>query len=299
MAVPHDTVLRLRTEGMTSVQDLADFEPDDIKQISENLRRPSGRIPDPNNPGSTIPTPPFQFSVKSQKRLTGIGHLLRYYETTGRDATTANVQWTHVGKNFVEQWKVLEDRKKEAKEPEVPVITRTLTIIRWSQTFPDYLAQIMGVRHIPLIYVIRENVDVADPPPALATNQPHSDEHGSVERELIARASHDHALFQEDNAAVFYKLAEATRSTQYAAALKPWQRTLDGRAAWLGLLSQFAGKDKWEAEIKYREGILLNKVWKGQSNFKLEHHVNTHRNAFVMMQAASEHVDKQLPNAHS
>mmetsp|Transcript_2675 Transcript_2675/g.3995 ORF Transcript_2675/g.3995 Transcript_2675/m.3995 type:complete len:95 (-) Transcript_2675:1964-2248(-) len=31
------------------------------------------------------------------------------------------------------------------------------------------------------------------------TNKPHSSEHGSVEMDLVMRASHDHALFREDS----------------------------------------------------------------------------------------------------
>jgi hypothetical protein len=39
--------------------------------------------------------------------------------------------------------------------------------------------------------------------------------------------------------------------------------------------------------------------WKEQSNFTLERYIAQHRNAFVSMQAAAEHVTYQLPNEHS
>ena len=38
---------------------------------------------------------------------------------------------------------------------------------------------------ILLVYVIHANVNVPAPPPQLTVNQPHSDEHGSVEAELV------------------------------------------------------------------------------------------------------------------
>ena len=41
------------------------------------------------------------------------------------------------------------------------------------------------------------------------------------------------------------------------------------------------------------------RVWKGQSNFTLERFIAQHRNAFVSLQAAAEHVKYQLPNEHS
>jgi hypothetical protein len=67
----------------------------------------------------------------------------------------------------------------------------------------------------------------------------------------------------------------------------------------MALVIQFAGTDKWEAEIKQQEQLLQIRVWKGQSNFSRENFVSQHRNAFVSMQACAQHVQYQLPNEHS
>ena len=120
-----------------------------------------------------------------------------------------------------------------------------------------------------------------------------------MEGELIARASHTHALFRDDNSVVYFHLEEATRGTSYAASIKPFQKVKDGRGAWKALTSQYAGKDKWEAEIKRQEQLLHTRIWKGQSNFSLENFISQHRNAYVSMQASAEHVQYQLPNKHS
>ena len=140
----------------------------------------------------------------------------------GRELTVANIRWTHVMKNFEVQWKALKDHKDSGDVPDVPVITKQLPIMHWSEAFSDFLSRVIGVRTIPLSYVIRENVAVPNPP-ALALNQPHSAEHGSIENELVARASHDHALYRDDNQQVYHLLEEATRSTQYSAMIKPFQ----------------------------------------------------------------------------
>jgi hypothetical protein len=42
MAVPHLTRVQLATEGIAVVDDLGEFDEENLKQISENLRRPSG-----------------------------------------------------------------------------------------------------------------------------------------------------------------------------------------------------------------------------------------------------------------
>ena len=46
----------------------------------------------------------------------------------------ANMQWTHVMKNFEIQWMALKDRKKD-DDPEVPKITKALPIIKWTEAF--------------------------------------------------------------------------------------------------------------------------------------------------------------------
>ena len=157
----------------------------------------------------------------------------------------------------------------------------------------------ISVRIIPLAYVTRTNKDVPAVAPPLQVRQPHSDEHGSIEGELIVCASHTHALFRDDNAAVYYALEEATCSTSYAASIKPFQRSKNGHGALLDLTNQYAGNDKWEAEIHKQDDLLHTHVWKGQSNFPLEGFIAQHRNAFVSMQQCAEHIAYQLPNEHT
>ena len=69
MGIPHATVIQLHAEGIEAVTDLADFDKDSLQQLADNLRGPGGCVLDPNPgaPASTIPTPPFVFSAKSQK----------------------------------------------------------------------------------------------------------------------------------------------------------------------------------------------------------------------------------------
>jgi hypothetical protein len=301
MGIPNDTVIQLQAEGITTVDDLVDFDKDTLQQVAGSLRRPGGRVPDPTPgaaAGATIPTPPFVFGAKSQKRLLAACDIVRYYTTTGRPLTSGNMQWNTVISNFAEQMKALKDRKT-GDVPDVPKITKTLPIIKWTESFADYIHRVIGVRTIPLAYVIRETVAVPPTAPALVAGQPHSDEHGSVEAELIARASHTNALYRDDNASVYYLLEEATRTTSYAASIKPFQRRKDGRAAWLALTSQYAGQDKWEQELKKQDDLLHTRVWRGQSNFTLERFVQQHRNAYVSMESCSQHVEYQLPTEHT
>ena len=210
MGIPHATMVQLQHEGIESIADLANFEKESLQQLADNLRKPGGRIPDPdpNVPsGATIPMPAFTYGAKSQKRLTVACGLIRYYQTVGRDFTAANIQWNQVMSNFEIQWKALKERKDE-DDPDVPKITKALPIIKWTEAFQDFLNRVIGARMIPLAYVIQIDPQVSGNAPPLAANQPHSTEHGSVEAELIAGAAHTHALFREDNSVVYYHLEE-------------------------------------------------------------------------------------------
>ena len=84
MGVPDDTYDQLQVEGITTVDDLAEFDSDAFKQITDSLRRPGGRIPDPAPnaaAGATIPTPAFVIGAKSLLRLKATAKLVRYYQT--------------------------------------------------------------------------------------------------------------------------------------------------------------------------------------------------------------------------
>jgi hypothetical protein len=287
MAVDPVTRAQLVVEGITEVDDLQEYDKESWLVLSQNLKKPTGRAPNPdhvpaaagadaaaiaaaNAIAPTIPQPPFVFGAKTQKRLLVASEIVRFYKTIGRGLTAGGMMWHPVLKNFDLQMKSLETRMKSNEDHEVPKITKSLVIIKWTEAFDDFLHRKIGTRTIPLAYVTRASGAVLGPCPTRATDLPHSTEHGSVEADLVARAEHTHPLFRDDNSTVYYHLEEATRTTIYAASIKPFQRTKDGRGAWLALLNQYAGQDKWLAEIKRSEELLHNRNWNGQSNFSLE-----------------------------
>ena len=298
MAIPHETVAQLDVEGISHPQDLVEFNKDSLKQVASNLRNPGGRVPnpDPNAPaGATIARPPFVFGAKSQDRLLAAADCFRFYETIGRNLAPSCITYNPIIRNFSQQWKALKDRK-DSDDPKVPKLTKALPIIKWTEAFTDYLSRKIGVRKIPLAYVVRELQAVPVAVPAQATDMPHTTEHGSVEADLIARASHAHPLYRDDNAQVYYDLEIALRGTSYLASIKPFQRTKNGRAAFTSIKSQYAGEDKWQAELKKQVDLVTNRVWKGQGNFPLERFIAQHRNAYVLLQECALHVPYQLPN---
>ena len=117
LAITLDTREQLATEGLETVDDLAEFDYESLKQITDNLCRPGGRIPDPNHgaaTGATIPTPSFVFGAKSQLRLKAAITITKYYETVSRTPSAGNMRWNPIINAFIEHWKALKSRKDNA-----------------------------------------------------------------------------------------------------------------------------------------------------------------------------------------
>ena len=152
MGIPHATMVQMQLEGIQSIADLTDFEKDSLQQLANNLRKPGGRIPDPDPKapaGATIPMPAFTYGTKSTKRLTVACEPIRYYQIVGRGLTAANIQWNQVMSNFEIQWKALKERKDE-DDPDVPKITKASPIIKWTEAFQDFLNRVIGARMVPM-----------------------------------------------------------------------------------------------------------------------------------------------------
>eukprot|EP00957_Ditylum_brightwellii_P004677 355575-Ditylum_brightwellii.AAC.1 len=83
--------------------------------------------------------------------------LVRYYTTVNRTITLGNIQWDTVVKDFKIQWKTLKDKKEESK-PNTSKIARELDIMKWSESFHDFLNRCIGMQMIPLAYVVRQEL---------------------------------------------------------------------------------------------------------------------------------------------
>ena len=86
MAIQQATLAELANKGISTPDDLANFDKDTIKEVAQNLRNSGGRIPNPdaNAPaGAIILQPPFVFGAKSQKRILEACDLIRFYKTIG------------------------------------------------------------------------------------------------------------------------------------------------------------------------------------------------------------------------
>ena len=301
--------VRLSQEGLTTIDDFADFKKDQLDQAFKNMRTAIPAIPgvpailDANNQvqvpaiQGVAAVPPVLVSAKCALRLQVASKGYHYYISVGRTPTPANMNYTNVLKSFFVEYDAITTLAEESK-PDVPILHKNQTPLKWIESFKDCLYRTFGIRDCPLSYVVRETAVVTpeeDDPLAPGLSFGVS---GSVLDELIARLDHNDPLFKSDNATVYSMLEEATRGSVYASTIKPYARKKDGRSAWTSMVSSHAGKDKWEQLQKDRTKFLMNSKWNGRT-YSLEKFTGLHRTSFVQLQEAASHVNFQLPTEHT
>lgn len=293
------TFEQLKQEGITQPSDLVDFDASTIDQIVSTMRKPPKvwQLKNANKPDDgkeLVEQEPFPFPAKAQMRLKVALTLVKYYETCGYRLTTENMKWS-VMRNFDEQWKGLEERKDT--KPKVPVLSKGMTVVKWLESFGICLSATAGVRLVSLKYCDRENPE-APVAPDLLPGLPHSTA-GSIELEMIERASHSHPLFAVDNGMVFAMCEEGLRGSPYATVLTQFRRKRDGRGVLHALRSQFAGQDVWDTILRKAEEFMKTRTWSGTTAVTLLSHLAKHRSAYIDIQQVAEHLPVEVPNERS
>eukprot|EP00957_Ditylum_brightwellii_P057470 4357191-Ditylum_brightwellii.AAC.1 len=143
--VSKETIAQLGHEGIKKVEDLVEISKDNWKQVTENLKRPGGRMKNlakekGNDNPSTIPQTLYLFGVRMQKRLQETSELTRYYAIVGCRLTVSDTVNETVIRSFTNQWASMKDGKGQT-QPVVPKITAELPIMQWVDVFDDFLSR--------------------------------------------------------------------------------------------------------------------------------------------------------------
>ena len=89
MDIWYNTVENFQEEGIEYVDDLEMVDMDFLKQLTDNLICPGGKI---NGGVTMVKTPDIKFSEKIQMRLESASNILRFYKTAGRAITNTMIQ---------------------------------------------------------------------------------------------------------------------------------------------------------------------------------------------------------------
>ena len=276
---------RLATKGLVTIDDFEDFKEDQLEQVVKNLRV------------STSSASPEFISARCMRRLKVASLAYHYYSSIERSITPSNMHYKRVLRAFYQEWEALISLLKE-DNPDVPVLSKHVTPMKWLGLFRDCVSRTFGVRKAPLFYIIRKNVDTpSEEDDSLKINSAFSATSESIFKELELRITHSHPSFCSNNGILYSMLEEATRSTVYSLTIKPYNRIKDGRAAYLALMSSRAGKDKEDRIQKEITSFLMNVKWNGRQ-YSLEKFANFHRSNFIQLQECQLHVNLQLPTEH-
>ena len=109
-----------------------------------------------------------------------------------------------------------------------PKLTKHYPVHKWMKLMVLYLGQKVGVCNAPLAYVVWAGAIVPAVPPPLQAGEPHSEQHGSIEGDLIGRMTRNHALFKVNNGAIYNMIESSTRGSDVTSSIAPFRKTRDG-----------------------------------------------------------------------
>ena len=111
-----------------------------IKELANNLRRPSGS------------KKPFHFSITSQTKMLDTSNYTRHCIAMGRVVSPDHCCYKVIH-NFAHQWKALE-KQRDGNQPTLSEVKKNLNMPQWSKAFGEFTMQKIGMRGAPLACVI-------------------------------------------------------------------------------------------------------------------------------------------------
>jgi hypothetical protein len=151
MALSNRTCLQLAHEGITVPDDFIDFDVEGLEGIFLNLLKPP-KVPAAGAAalasGCLREIMAYEVLAKSKMRPKGAQKIAKFYKNVGHDLDSQNMTWLVI-KRFLEQWKVLMERKKEDFGLP-PKLTKHYPVHKWMELMVLYLGQNVGVCNAPL-----------------------------------------------------------------------------------------------------------------------------------------------------
>ena len=284
-------------EGIANFEDFLDFDEKGITSLCNSIRKPGGTVRAGRASNAPeIPDPGMHVPAVVDTRLKWAIFAAKYYTMIRRPMNNDVMAWSHI-KHF----NILKEMIDNHNNPEtMPKVSKYLPIGKFLEMFEEQMNSILGIRKVPLAYVLREEVespDITGEPLGEGDNSmPHSINYDGFYEELIARFSHDDPAFRIDNKTVFNHLNNGLAGTIYQSSMKPFSRNKNGRAAIIALKLHHMGSARWQQLVEESDKKLNRYEWNGKSQrFTLTKHINTHRMAHNDILRAAENIRVSIP----
>lgn len=284
-------------EGLDTFDSFLDFTKDDIKTLCNSIRKPGGVVAGRGRGAQDVPNNGLHVPAIAETRLAWATYAAKYYHMVDRPINQNTMEWNHI-----QYFNSLKEERDNHTAPEsMQKISSKISIMKWINLFEEHLTSVLGVRKVPLQYIIRDNIipaDITDDPLSDDDGSPpYAMKYGSFHDEMVARTSHNHPSFKADNKHVFNLLNDGLAGTSYISSIQPFSRGKNGREAYKALVLHNLGSAKWDKVAEEADRRLTKVEWNGRSQrFTLLKHLTSHRNAHNDIVRSSRFIDYQVPS---
>jgi hypothetical protein len=233
---------------------------DEITNLCKVIRRPSGQIanPDPAQHGN-IPNPGIMVSLRAEHNT----KLARYMLMHRTICIARPCNHADITLDAVHAFAKMCDYELNYENPERKP---TIDDKDWPKTFEaleQYFTLKCGEYHIPLAYVIWEQVDL----PAAADDP--ADNYAMPVEEMIARATHERngqpdPIFIINSGKVLDNLADMFQETMSWTYMKDFVQPRDGRGAYRALFNHYLGPNNVNNQSAALEKALAKISYNGE-----------------------------------
>lgn len=267
-------------QGLDNLEEFGYMKDDDVTNLCRVVRKPGGTTGNNNDPNHGNPV-----SVIAENNLKLMCYYIWY-----RQMTSDNLAPADLTRPNVRTIKGMKEQVEKHKDPDPPELPNK----NWPKNFEaldEYLRGCLGSTGIPLSYVTRPEVDAAADPAggwsSLTDKLIHKAPIRALENDAVEWTAH----FQADREKVWEKMSAICRKLDYCwTYIRPFQRTRDGRGAYLALRGHYLGKNFVDRMASQAEQKLSTTSYSGEKrNFNFEKYVQIHVEQHTILDGLKEH----------
>ena len=259
------TVQYLVAQGFATPDDLLLASESDLDTIARTVARTPPR-------GGAMVTMPF-IALKNMK---GLRFWADERKRTGFDADPASFTANDVA-TFTAKCLEYHEQKEAAKDEDAskPDSLKKLTNwALWNESFQNYLRQILSAAKIPLVYLTRDERE--DAPGAALDPTDFATPTEYLIEATILRGRH----YELDNPRFYRELKSFVVNGEGWSYIKKFERSQDGRKAYLALRTQCEGTASKITRKNKAYASISNATYIGQRRqYKFQDYINTHQAA--------------------
>ena len=278
-------------EGITNCHDLSRLTEKDVENTLLGIIK--------DNRAAANPVANVKYPLKVKKGLEGF----RYWSIQ-RSRTNQNMDSSDFGtpdddcEPELSDTLDLKEQRKQMKDaadsltPERPKPFRDFT--KWasaSTTFKQYLNNLRGAAEVPILYCIRDEVEVDDD--AL------EDIYEDIDQQYIRITTHEGAWYKTDNRTLFQEIESWIGDGPGKEYIQPARRGQNGRKAWLALIKQAEGPAAKTSRRHKAYKIMQDTTFSGaRRNWTFQQYIERHTYAHNELADEGEVVDEPRKVSH-